>query len=79
MNYKEQNNQLILELKPLNYLQGLEWVNRAALLAEEQNHHPDIVFSYSKITVSINSHDAGHKVTEKDRNYMKELEKRIIK
>ena len=77
MNYKEQNNQLILELKPLNYLMGLEWVNRAALLAEELNHHPDIVFSYSMVKISINSHDAGHTVTEKDHKYMKELVNRI--
>lgn len=79
MQYKEQNNQLVIELKPLNYLQGLEWVNKAAILAEEQNHHPDISFSYSKVVVSVNSHDAGHTVTEKDHRYMKELEKRVGK
>ena len=35
------------------------FVNRVAALAEEMNHHPDIVINYSEVTLRLSSHDAG--------------------
>ena len=42
-----------------NFTQAMEFVNRVAGLAEEANHHPDIDIRYSKVTLSLSSHDAG--------------------
>ena len=39
-----------------NYAQSLEFVNRVGALAEEQNHHPDIWFSWGKVRVEIHTH-----------------------
>jgi 4a-hydroxytetrahydrobiopterin dehydratase len=33
--------------------------NQDAALAETQNHHPDILISYSKVTLTSSSHDVG--------------------
>ncbi len=38
---------------------------RAALLAEKMDHHPEWFNVYSKVDVTLNTHDAGG-VTEKD-------------
>ncbi len=40
-------------------------VNRVADLAEEANHHPDIMINYDKVTFTLTTHDAGG-ITEKD-------------
>ncbi len=34
-------------------------VNLLADIAEEAQHHPDIMISYSKVTISLTTHEAG--------------------
>lgn len=48
-----------------NFLAGLGFVTRIAVLAEKANHHPDIVLSYPKVTVHLTTHSAGG-LTQKD-------------
>ena len=48
-----------------NFLDSISLVNRVAELAEKANHHPDIDIRYSKVTLSLSSHDAGG-ITQKD-------------
>jgi 4a-hydroxytetrahydrobiopterin dehydratase len=45
--------------------QGIGFVDRVALVAEEMGHHPDITINYTRITMALSTHDAGG-VTEKD-------------
>ena len=42
-----------------NFTQAMEFVNRVAGLAESAGHHPDIDIRYSKVTLSLSTHDAG--------------------
>jgi 4a-hydroxytetrahydrobiopterin dehydratase len=44
---------------------SMAFVNRVAALAEAMNHHPDILVSYSRVTLTLSSHDAGG-LTERD-------------
>jgi len=44
---------------------AMEFVNMVAEQAEEANHHPDITISYSRVTLSLTSHDSGG-VTKRD-------------
>lgn len=37
-----------------------------ARIQDELNHHSDLTLGYDTVTLSVNSHDAGGKVTEKD-------------
>lgn len=48
------------------YLEGLQFVQRVAELAELLNHHPHITIDYSTVRISLQTHDAGNVVTEKD-------------
>lgn len=48
-----------------NFLHAMEFVNKIANAAEAANHHPDILISYSKVTLTLTSHDSGG-VTQRD-------------
>ncbi len=44
---------------------AVDWVRRVADVAESQHHHPDIDIRYTRITVSLSTHDSGG-ITGKD-------------
>jgi 4a-hydroxytetrahydrobiopterin dehydratase len=44
---------------------AMTFVNRVAGLAENADHHPDILIEYNKVTLTLSSHDAGG-LTDRD-------------
>lgn len=44
---------------------AMQFVNKIADAAEQNNHHPDIDIRYNKVTTGLISHDAGG-VTQRD-------------
>jgi len=48
-----------------DFLSAMAFVGRIADLAEEHQHHPDIMIRYNKVTLTLTTHDAGG-LTEKD-------------
>lgn len=48
-----------------DFKKAMVFVNQVAEAAERTNHHPDIVISYNKVTMSLTSHDSGG-VTHRD-------------
>ncbi len=48
-----------------DFVQAMVFVNKVADIAEAQQHHPDIMVRYNKVTLSLSTHDAGG-ITEKD-------------
>lgn len=42
-----------------NFKQGMEFVNRLAEIAEEEQHHPDVCIHYSKVEVELWTHAIG--------------------
>jgi 4a-hydroxytetrahydrobiopterin dehydratase len=40
-----------------SYLNSIAFINRLAEIAEENNHHPDMVVGWCKIDVAFTSHD----------------------
>jgi 4a-hydroxytetrahydrobiopterin dehydratase len=42
-----------------DFKEAMLFVNGVAALAEEANHHPDIVVHYAEVTLRLWSHDAG--------------------
>ena len=55
------------------YLDGVEFAKRCAELAEEMNHHPDLLIQWRKVRVSIVTHSAGG-LTELDFEYAEKVE-----
>jgi len=48
-----------------DFLKAIHFVNRVAALAEDANHHPDIVINFNKVKLTLTSHDSGG-VTQRD-------------
>ena len=55
------------------FLGAMAFVSRIADLAEEHQHHPDILIRYNKVTLTLSTHDAGG-ITEKDFNYARDTD-----
>ncbi|MFO7974693.1 MAG: 4a-hydroxytetrahydrobiopterin dehydratase [Candidatus Hydrogenedentota bacterium] len=47
------------------YQPAVDFTNKVANLAKEENHHPDILLSYGKVKVTLWTHKAGG-LTEND-------------
>lgn len=56
------------------FMDGIEFVNRVADVAEEEEHHPDIEIRYTAVTLSLQTHSEGG-VTEWDLELAKAVEK----
>jgi 4a-hydroxytetrahydrobiopterin dehydratase len=48
-----------------SFAEAMAFVNRVAALAEEVDHHPDILVEYDRVTLTLTSHDVGG-LTERD-------------
>lgn len=44
------------EFKFKNFLEAMEFVNKVAEIAEQEQHHPDISISYSKVSIETWTH-----------------------
>lgn len=49
-----------------NFTQALAFLVQVGFLAEKHNHHPQISNVYSSVSLGLQTHDSGDKVTEKD-------------
>lgn len=48
---------------------------RTALVAEKINHDPERKNIYNTVEITLNTHDAGNTVTEKDRKPANKIDK----
>ena len=60
-----------------DFTASIAFINKIALLAEKENHHPEIYNIYNIVEIRLQTHDAGNKITEKDRNLAAEIDKLI--
>lgn len=52
-------NEIEREFKFNDFRQAVDFVNQVAEIAEEEDHHPDIYISYSKVRLSLSTHKIG--------------------
>ena len=64
--WKEENDKLNKEFDFKNFVEAWGFMTRVALIAEQQNHHPEWSNVYNRVNISLSTHDAGNKVTEND-------------
>lgn len=48
-----------------DFMEGIDFVNLLADVAEEAQHHPDIAINYTRVTLSLTTHESGG-ITEED-------------
>ncbi len=66
MEWIEEDNMLTREFIFSNFVEAFGFMTKVALLAEKMDHHPSWHNVYNKVTIQLNTHDAGDIVTEKD-------------
>jgi 4a-hydroxytetrahydrobiopterin dehydratase len=67
MDWKEENDALKKTFSFEDFSQAFAFMTRVALLAEQHNHHPTWTNTYNRVSIELTTHDAGNRVTEKDR------------
>jgi 4a-hydroxytetrahydrobiopterin dehydratase len=66
MSWKSEDNRLTKEFQFKNFVGAVRFINDILPLAEEMNHHPDIlIHSYKKVKVMLFTH-SEQSITDKD-------------
>lgn len=74
MNWTIQNNYLTKEFEFSGFTQAVEFVNKILPLAEQANHHPDIlIHGYKKVKIMLRTHSKD-KITRKDHDLAQEID-----
>jgi 4a-hydroxytetrahydrobiopterin dehydratase len=72
--WEERSNELVKSYTFKDFNEAFGFMSRVALLCERANHHPSWTNTWNKVEIHLSTHDAGHKVTSKDRNLAKEID-----
>ena len=72
--WQEKDNYLIADLLFSDFVSAFAFMTLVAELAEEQCHHPEWSNVYNRVQIKLTTHDAGNKVTEKDRQLARAIE-----
>jgi len=56
------------------FLEAVEFVTDLAQIAEEIQHHPDILIQYNMVTISTTTHDADDQITTRDTKLIQQIE-----
>jgi 4a-hydroxytetrahydrobiopterin dehydratase len=73
--WKEENNTLTKTFKFKDFKEAFGFMTKVALVAEKMDHHPNWSNVYNKVEIQLTTHDAGNKVTEKDRKLAEAIDK----
>ena len=65
--WTEKDNKLSRTFKFKDFIGAFSFMTRVALAAEKMDHHPNWRNVYNVVEIELTTHDAGDKVTEKDR------------
>lgn len=66
MEWITKDNKLEKEFLFKDFTEAFSFLTKVAIAAEKQDHHPEIYNVYNKVKISLQTHDAGNIVTEKD-------------
>ena len=58
--WRREGDEIVRDLELADFAAAIAFVNRVAGVAEEANHHPDIlVHGWNKVRLSLTNHSAG--------------------
>lgn len=72
--WKEENDQLIRTFEFKDFREAIAFMVRVAFIADSMDHHPEWSNVYNKVNIKLCTHDAGNKITDKDRKLAKEID-----
>ncbi len=71
--WKITNGNLYKHFTFQNFTESLDFINNVGVIADEQDHHPDICFGWGYAEFSITTHDTGG-LTQNDFDLAKAIE-----
>jgi 4a-hydroxytetrahydrobiopterin dehydratase len=71
--WTEKNNSLNRTFEFKNFIEAFGFMSKVALIAEKMNHHPNWTNVYNRVEISLNTHDAGDIVTDRDRKLAEKI------
>ncbi len=72
--WRFESNAIHREYNFSSFTEAMGFITEMAFACEKANHHPELLNVYSKVRISLTTHDAGNKVTEKDLDLAKTIE-----
>lgn len=73
--WKEEDDKLKKTFEFKDFTEAFGFMSKVALQAEKMNHHPFWTNVYNTVTFELSTHDAGDKVTDKDRELAEKIDK----
>lgn len=73
--WTESDNKLKKSFQFADFSEAFAFMTRVALLAESMNHHPTWTNTWNRVDIALSTHDAGNKVTDKDRKLAQAIDK----
>lgn len=73
--WQEKNNKLYQKFKFKDFDGAFEFIEKVAVCAKGLNHHPTIKNTYNVVELTLSTHDARGKVTDKDRHLAEAIDK----
>lgn len=74
-NWNNTDNKLTKTFTFKDFSEAFAFMTQVAFLAEKMNHHPTWTNVYNRVTIELTTHDAGNKVTDKDRELAAAIDK----
>ncbi|MDB5202219.1 MAG: pterin-4-alpha-carbinolamine dehydratase [Ferruginibacter sp.] len=72
--WEEKDNSLYRQFTFKDFSEAFAFMTRVALIAEKMDHHPTWKNVYNTVEITLNTHDAGDTVTDKDRELAKKID-----
>ena len=66
--WEEKDNSLFKKFEFASFSEAFAFMTRVALIAEKMDHHPKWTNVWNSVEIWLSTHDAGNKVTPRDRN-----------
>lgn len=60
------DGKIVMQAEFENFLTAFGFLTSVALLSEKHNHHPTIENTFNIVRLSLSTHDADGKITDKD-------------
>ena len=76
--WTEADNALVKVYVFDGFVRAIAFMSSAAPLIEAMNHHPEWTNVYNRVTVRLTTHDAGHTVTDLDRQLAQVLDRHYV-
>lgn len=73
--WDERDDMLIKTFEFADFVEAFGFMTKVAIAAEKVNHHPTWTNTWNKVEIKLTTHDAGNKVTEKDRSLANAIDK----